>query len=201
VPFDGISPKGWRPDGDRQAELLRAIVAAMPARVLVYCRNSVADVSAEMLVRELRDADLMTLAEALDLPEGEEAAVEQMWKHFRVEPATGSIDGLEIHWHEQQRPIQVRCGPPLDGEIEETLEELPSASEGPGVARVREHLAGAREIVELEMGIDGSLHLAATISEVAAFYLAQLGDGIVCFYHREFASPEDRGATLWRTEE
>ena len=43
------------------------------------------------------------------------------------------------------------------------------------------------------MGIDGSLHLAATISEVVAFYLAERGDGIVWFYHREFASPESRG--------
>jgi len=151
-----------------------------------------------MLVQELRSADLMTLAECLDLPEGEEAAVEQMWTRFRVEPAGGPIDGLEIHWHERQRPIQVRCGPPLDGELEETLEELPP-SDLPGAARVREHLAGTREVVELEMGVDGSLHLAATISEVLAFYLAQRGDGIVWFYHRDFASPEDRAATLWQT--
>jgi len=182
-------------------ELLRAIIAAMPARVLVYCRESVADVSAEMLVYELRRADLDTLAEALDLPEGEDAAVEEMWTRFRVEPATGPINGLEIHWHERQRPIQVSCGPPLDGEIEETLEDLPSSSDDPGAARVREHLAGTREIVEFEMGIDGSHHLAATISEVLAFFLAERGDGIVWFYHREFASPEDRGATLWRTED
>ena len=172
----------------------------LPARVLVYCRRSVAETPASALVSELQGADLMTLAECLDLPGGEEAAVDEMWKRFRVEPAEGTIDGLEIHWHEQQRPIQIECGPPLDGEIEETLDNLPP-SDLPGAARVREHLAATREVVSLEMGIDGSLHLAATISEVLAFYLAERGDGIIWFYHREFASPEDRAATLWRPDE
>ena len=172
----------------------------MSARVLVFCKKSVADVSADMLVYELRDADLMTLAESLDIPEGEEAAVEEMWNHLRFEPAGGTIDGLEIHWHAHQRPIQVECGPPLPGEIQETLEGLPD-SDLPGAARVRAHLAGTRQIVAMEMGIDGSHHLAATISEVLGFYLAERGDGIVWFYHREFASPEDRGATLWQTED
>ena len=46
---------------------------------------------------------------------------------------------------------------------------------------------------------DPRLHLAATISEVLAFYLAERGDGIVWFYHRDFASPDDRATTLWQT--
>lgn len=170
----------------------------MPARVLIYCRKSVADVTADMLVDELRDADLMTLAESLDLPEGEEAAVEKMWSHLRCEPAGGTIHGLEIHWHEHERPIQVECGPPLPGEVDETLEELPD-SDLPEAIGVREHLATTTQVVALEMGIDGSHHLAATICEVLAFYLAERGDGIIWFYHREFASPRDRGATLWQT--
>jgi hypothetical protein len=86
----------------------------------------------------------------------------------------------------------------VDGEIDETLENLPP-SKAPGAARVRAHLAATREIVELQMGHDGSLHLAATISETLAYHLAARGEGIVWFYHRDFASPDDRGATLWRT--
>jgi hypothetical protein len=172
----------------------------MPARVLVYCKTSVAEVTADMLVNELRDADLITLAESLDLPEGEDAAVQKMRDQLRFEPAGGTIHGLEIHWHEHQRPIQVECGPPLPGEIEEMLEGLPD-SDLPNAMGVRAHLATTTEVVALEMGIDGSNHLAATISEVVAFYLAERGDGIVWFYHREFASPQDRGATLWQTEE
>jgi hypothetical protein len=171
----------------------------VPARVLVYCKKSVADVTAAMLVEELRLADLMTLAEILDLPGGETAAVREMWTHFRIEPADGRLDSLvEIHWHESQRPIQIRCEPTVEGEIDETLENLPP-SDRPGAARVRAHLAATREIVELQMGVDGSLHLAATISEVLAFYLAERGDGIVWFYHRDFASPDDRATTLWQT--
>ena len=172
----------------------------MPARVLIYCKKSVADVTADMLADELHEVDLVTLAEALDLPEGEEAAVEKMWSHLRIEPVGSTIHGLEIHWHEHQRPIQLECGPPLPGEMAETLEELPD-SDLPEAIGVREHLAATTQIVALEMGIDGSHHLAATISEVVAFYLAERGDGIVWFYHREFASPEDRGATLWQTED
>jgi hypothetical protein len=172
----------------------------MPARVLVYCKKSVADVTAEMLVYELRGADLMTLAESLDIPEGEEAAVEKMWAHLHIEPDGGALNGLEIHWHDHQRPIQIECRPALPGEIEETLDDLPD-SDLPGAVRVRAHLEATEEIVALEMGLDGSHHLAATISEVVAFYLAVRGDGIVWFYHREFASPENRGVSLWQTED
>ncbi len=163
----------------------------------MYCKKSVAHVTKEMLERELQQVDLMTLAEALDLPEGEEEAVDTMWEHFRLDmPSPG---GAEIHWHEKQRPIQVAWGPPLDGEIAETLENLPE-SKSKGAARVRKHLQQTREVVSFEMGIDGSMHLAATISEVLAFYFAAQGDGLVWFYHREFASPDDRGETVWKTE-
>jgi hypothetical protein len=169
----------------------------MSARVLVYCKKSVASVTAQMLAAELGDADLMTLAEALALPEGEEAAVEELEKHLRFEPADGSLDGLTIRWHEQQRPIQIECEPPLPDELEEALDELPD-DQSAVAARVRAHLAATTEVVAIEMGIDGSQHLAATIAEVLAFYLAERGDGIIRFYDREFASPQDRGATLWR---
>ncbi len=150
-----------------------------------------------MLTAVLKQADLMTLAESLDLPEGEVSAVKAMWTQYRLEAHGTSIDGVQIHWHATQRPIQIRSGPPLAGEIEETLEHLPDSNEA-GAARVRAHIRAARHVVEFEMGIDGSQHLAATIGEVLAFFLAEAGDGIVWFYSREFASPEDRGATLWQ---
>lgn len=172
----------------------------MPARVLVYCKSSVLHVTREMLDRELRDADLTTLVETLELPEGEEEAVEEMWKHYELEASsTAEGGGAEIRWHARQRPIQISWRAPLDGEIEETLEDLPD-SDSPGAERVRRHLAATREVVSFEMGIDGSNHLAATISEVLSFFFAEQGDGLVWFYHRDFASPDDRGETLWATE-
>jgi hypothetical protein len=162
----------------------------MPERVLVFCKKSVAGLTPKMLVDELRDADLMTLAEVLELPDGEVAAVKAMWKCLRLEhDDANDINGVELHWHAEQRPIQVRRGPPLGGELVELLEGLETAK-SKGANRVREHLAATTE------GIPGSLDLAATISEVLAFFVAERGDGIVLFYNREFASPDDRGATL-----
>jgi hypothetical protein len=168
----------------------------VPERVLVFCKRSVAGLTASELVRELRDADLMTLAEVLQLPEGEEEAVRTMWQCFRLEPADASdLDGIELHWHAEQRPIQVRRGPPLHDEVSELLEgmkELVPKS----LKRVREHLEKTVEVVEFELGIPGAHHLAATITEALAFFVAERGDGLVLFYHREFASPDARGDTL-----
>lgn len=50
-------------------------------------------------------------------------------------------------------------------------------------------------------GPDHRRGLAATIAEVLAFYVAREGDGLVWFYHREFAAPESPGTTLWMTED
>lgn len=168
----------------------------MPERVLVFCKKSVAGLTPKMLVDELRDADLMTLAEVLELPDGEAAAVKAMWKYFRIEHHDANdINHVELHWNAQHRPIQVRRGPPLGGELAELLEGIETAK-SKGAKRVREHLEATTEVVEFEMGIPGSHDLAATISEVLAFFVAERGDGIVLFYNREFASPDDRGATL-----
>ncbi|NOU28334.1 MAG: hypothetical protein HOO96_10570 [Polyangiaceae bacterium] len=171
----------------------------MPARVLVFCKKPTSHLTPTMLEAELRAADLMTLAEGLELPEGEEAAVATMWTHFRIDADDASIHGVEIRWDGVQRPIQVSAAPPLEGELEETLENLPE-SDAPGAARVREHVGATVEIVDFEMGIGGSNHLAATIAEVLAFYVAEQADGIVWFYNDEFAAPDDRGATLLSTD-
>jgi hypothetical protein len=168
----------------------------MPARVLVFCSKSIAGLTPAMLVEELRNADLMTLAECLDLPGGEAAAVSEMWKCFRLDhDDASSIDGVELHWHPKHRPIQVRWGPPLGGELDELRDDLEKVT-SKGAARVRQHLEATVEVVEFEMGVPGSLDLAATISEVLAFFVAERGEGLVLFYNRDFAAPDDRGATL-----
>ena len=74
--------------------------------------------------------------------------------------------------------------------------ELPESDE-PGVTRLRAHLSATKEVVSIEMGISGAEHLAATISEVLAFYLAERGDGVVWCYEREFVAPDDRTVALW----
>ena len=167
----------------------------MPARVNVYCRRSVLGVTASALREEIASADLMTLAESLDLPEGEEAAVEAMWPHLRID------ENLEIHWKPSGRAIQIDfvSGAEAGRHIARLIDDSLPPAESAGARRVLEHLAECTEIAYLELGIDDSFHLGATLAEVVAFYLARQGDGLVHFYHREWASPEDRAETLWTT--
>lgn len=170
----------------------------MPARITVYCRNADVRLDPGEMLRELHDADLMTLAEVLDLPEGEEAAVEAMLPHLRVDRAG---DTVEVHWRPAGRPIQLDVvhGDEAAAYRRALLaEELPPA-DGDGARRVLAHLRQVRSIVFLEMGLADSHHLAATIGEVLAFHLAEAGDGLVWFYHRDWAAPDARGTTIWTT--
>jgi hypothetical protein len=172
----------------------------MPARVLVFCRRSVAHLTAEALKRELDDADLYTLAEELDLPGGEEAAVDAMRPRLHIEAQPGpEFTRADVHWKESGRPLQIERVVDVAAEIEETLENLPEADTA-GAREVREHLRACTEIVDLELGFDDIVDLGAPLAEVLAFHIAEQGDGLVWFYHRDWASPRDRGATLWTTE-
>ncbi len=171
----------------------------MPARVTVYCRRSVAHLTPRAMRAELDSADLMTLAEALDLPEGEEAAVKAIRPHLRVEGEGGPFDYAEVHWRPSGRPIQIeRVTAPnrVRGDVDEVLEEL-SGLEATGARRVCEHLRGVREVVYFEMGIGDSLHLGATLTEVLAFFVADAGDGLCDFYRRDWASPADRATNIF----
>ena len=176
----------------------------MPARVTVYCKKPVAHLTAERLLEELKLADLYTLAECLNLPEGEEAAVRAMKPFLRVEgetrDAANEFSYVEVHWKKEGRPIQIDrvVGKGARAHIDEAIEEL-AAYDSPGGERVRAHLTASTEIVYLELGIPDSLHLGATLSEVLAFYIAEEGDGLVWFYHRDFASPDNRGANILTT--
>jgi len=170
----------------------------MPARINVYCRCADMRPDPQALLDEIKAADLMTLAEDLNLPEGEEAAVEAIWPHLRV-VRVGS--GVEVHWKANGRPIQIEVvhGDKVAAYIDELIQvELPPSDE-PGAHRVRMHLSETRSIVYMEMGISDSNHLGATIGEVVAFFLAEVGEGLVWFYHRDWASPDDRATTIWTT--
>jgi hypothetical protein len=169
----------------------------MPARINVYCRKSVAHLTPEMFRHELSMADLFTLAECLHLPEGEEAAVKAMRPHLRVEGEAPFVYA-EVHCKPEGRPIQISRRVDVEGELIETIENLP-LSETPGAQQVKEQLRLTKEIVHFEMGISDSNHLGAVLAEVLAFFIAEQGEGLVWFYHRDWASPTDRGANLWNT--
>ena len=177
----------------------------MPARVIVYCKKPVPHLTAARFREEIELADLMTLAECLELPEGEEAAVKAMKAALRLEGEARDADSgfsyVEVHWKREGRPIQIErlTGSETRAELDETIQEPPVARDTPGAMRVLDHLAASREIVHLELGTPDSLHLGATLSEVLAFHIAEEGDGLVWFYRRDFASPDDRGANILTT--
>jgi len=168
----------------------------VPARINIYCRHADVVLDPQAMLHEIKLADLMTLAEDLDLPEGEEAAVEAIWPHLRVELAGGTV---EVYWKPEGRPIQIDVvgGDEVRGYIAEMVEEQLPPAEHPGALRVLAHLAETRSIVFIQMGVADSHHLGATIGEVLAFAIAEAGDGLVLFYERDWASPDDRGENIW----
>jgi len=105
----------------------------------VYCRRADVRLDPEAMLDQIKTADLMTLAENLNLPEGEVAAVRAIRPHLRVVGAGG---GVEVHWKADGRPIHmdVAHGDRVAAYIDALLKgELPP-SDVPGAHRVRAHL-------------------------------------------------------------
>jgi hypothetical protein len=164
----------------------------------VYCRREDVHLDPEELLGAVGEADLMTLAEVLDLPEGEEAAVEAAEPYLNAEWAGEAVN---FYW-KAGRPLRLEVihGSGAEENARELLEDLPPtdpSADGAGLRRVRAHLGETRSVVYIQMGIDDSQHLAATIGEVLAFHIAERGDGLVRFYDREWAAPDNRGVAVW----
>jgi hypothetical protein len=145
-------------------------------------------------VRAVGEADLMTLAESLDLPGGEEAAVRAAEPYLGAEWAG---DAVNFYWR-AGRPLRLEVlhGADAEEDVDELLDDLPAA-DSPGLTRVRAHLAETRSVVYIQLGTADLNQLATTIGEVLAFHLAERGDGIVRFHDREWAAPADRGVAIW----
>ena len=166
----------------------------MAAWIDVYCRDEDVHLDPDELLRAVDEADLMTLAEPLDLPEGEEAAVEAAQPYLSAEWAG---DAVNFYWR-PGRPLRLEVLHGFDAEedVIELLGDLPPSGDQ-GLERVRAHLGGTRSVVYIQIGLADSNRLAATIGEVLAFHIAEKGDGIVRFYDREWAAPADRGVAIW----
>src|SRR5262249_29235856 len=111
----------------------------MPARVTVYCRRTISHLTPAALRAELDAADLYTLAECLELPEGEEAAVDAMRPLLRIEgQADSELSYAEVHWKEEGRPIQIERVAD-EGSVRTDVDEVIENwldSEEPGARRV-----------------------------------------------------------------
>jgi hypothetical protein len=164
--------------------------------VVAYCKKSVAAVTAREMLEELRRADLVTLAEGLGIDEDD---VEEAEKHLRFEKEKRDpgFVSASLCWKPEGRPIQIRREIDPREAIDETLENLPAGG-GAGLARVRAHLAASVEAVSFELGGRDSNGVGAVLAEVIAFLVAKRGEGIVEFYGREWASPDDRGGCIWK---
>lgn len=166
----------------------------MAAWIDVYCRKEDVQLDPDDLFRAVDEADLETLVEALDLPGGGEAAVEAARPYLGAEWAGEAVN---VYWR-AGRPLRVEVLHGFDAEEDamELLEDLPATDEA-GLRRVRAHLGETRSVVYIQLGVADPNQLAATIGEVLAFHLAEAGDGLVRFDEREWASPADRGVTIW----
>lgn len=164
--------------------------------ISVYCRHPI-ELDADAMRREIESADLWTLAESLDLSSlNIMVGVESLRLHLRIEAVGSSIN---VHWKPAGRPIHVTTllGPAAAAEAAETMSEFVADATVAGSLRVRECLRSCEQIVHFEMGGADAQHLGAPLGEVLAFSVAEAGDGLVWFFGREWASPADRGTTIW----
>lgn len=167
----------------------------MSAWIDVYCHAADVRLDVDAMLHELERADLMTLAEHLDLPEGEEAAVEEMWRYLRLVRVE---DTVNVCWRHGGRPMQLRVvrGADAAAHVTALKDQLPPSDDA-GARRVLAHLSRTTSIVNIDMALDDANHLGATVGEVLAFFIAELGDGLIYFYGRDWASPTDRASSLW----
>lgn len=145
-------------------------------------------------MRAVGEADLMTLAEPLGLPGGEEAAVRAAEPYLAAEWAG---DAVNFYWR-AGRPLRLEIlhGSDAEEDADGLLADLPAS--GPaGLQRVRVHLGETRSVVYIRMAAADRAEVAATVGEVLAFHIAERGDGLVRFYDREWAAPADRGVAIW----
>lgn len=164
--------------------------------VVVYCNKSVADLRDADLLRELRSADLLMLAEAAGLEdEVAERAAEQL--RFERTVTNSGFLSTELHYGAQLRPIQIRRdSAPLEA-TQEVIDTLPDIIH-PGLASIRRHLHSTVECVSFELSAEAAQGMADILVEVLAFFVAQRGAGIVNFYGNAWFSPENRRRSIWQ---
>jgi hypothetical protein len=125
----------------------------MAAAITIYCKRSLAGSIPEQIRACVDAADWWTLAEGYGIDD--EAVVNAALDHFRIEPqATDLGEAYRVHYRpEGQRQIDVWRWT----DAEEVAEELAGAREEltrarrAGARGLREHLAGAKEVVRIDL--------------------------------------------------
>ena len=152
----------------------------MAAHYTVYCRQSVADVTAPELLEGVQIADLYTIAEFDDVPdEVIESALDQLrienidsngFRFYRLcyRPA----DRRQIDVERWQTPEEVR------GVVAEVLENL-EAEKHPLLDRISTHLKDTVDIVDASFGSSEEEMMAPILASEVARWLAEKFDGLI----------------------
>ncbi|MFE6857440.1 hypothetical protein [Nocardia sp. NPDC057668] len=164
--------------------------------ISVYCRQPIR-LDGDAIRRWIEEADLPTLAEGFyDDDESATAAADSAEVTLRVDD--GEV--VEVHWQESGRPLRISAGSAVTEEISEILDEVLDDAVGPGPDTIRDHLAGVRQVIHIEMSASDSLSMGAVLGEVIALELAAAGTGLVWFFGKEWVSGRDRAGTIWTGE-
>ncbi len=150
--------------------------------ITIYCRKSVANVSAAQLLAGIRDrdpeasagVDYLTLAEDYEVAE---ELVKPALDALRVEAQSAEPLDFEVAYREPGlRPIVVHHW----AEPERVKEELEEAKDVRSVPRsLAKRLAETKEIVALELGFPMLEDMGVVFAYEIARYLAQKGDGLI----------------------
>jgi hypothetical protein len=148
----------------------------MAAWLTVYCKRSLAHVTAAAIAGALADADLHTRAEGYDLPEEQADAA---LANLRVE-AMDSSDGrfCKVSYRPgQSRPLFVYRWAAKDGVDEELAEALEDLS--PDAELIRPVLAQTVEVAAVELGWNQVEDMGLVLGVEIARYLAEQGEGLL----------------------
>lgn len=152
----------------------------------VYLRRSLADVAPRQVVEGVRQADLLTLAEASGVAEADAEWAED---HLAITEgqAGAPFTSFELAYRPSgNRQVEVerwstdlvRLG------VEEVLDDL-AREQNPLYSRVRRHMDAVIDVVSASFGVAQAGSMASVVASEVARWLADQFDGII-------RSPDDR---------
>jgi hypothetical protein len=166
----------------------------MAAYFRVFCRRSVAHLTAADLLAAIHDLDdIHSIAEGYDIDDDDE--IDEALSRLRIEP-TDEVPGLKFRLRYRPgdgRPILIYLATDPEQvreESREALEGLPRPEKhGPKGPHV--HLGRVAEIVALELGWDQLDDMGIVFAAQIAQYFAVVGEGLL----------EDQDGAWWAVQE
>jgi hypothetical protein len=150
-------------------------------RYTVYCRESLAGVTPEQLLRGVQEADLLTIAENDGVSdEVAESAVDNL-SIVDLKPETPFTFYRLVYRKGDVRQVDITRCPDIEDvrqHVEEVLEDL-EAEAHPLLARIRRHLEGVVDIVNASFGSAAGEAMAPILASEVTRWLAENRAGII----------------------